>query len=335
MKVEFGTVDHVDRQDRPVAETFDSRLKLLRMYDQAGFTTHHITEHHNTPLGLASSPLIFYAAASRLTERIRFAPLILIATLYHPLRLAEEICMLDHLTHGRMEIGTGRGVSPIELGFFGVKEGEAQAIYGEATKVLMLALTQDTVDFHGKYFDFSGVPIEMKPVQRPHPPLWYATTSTEGAARAARENMSIVTLVETAFAAKIISAYKEAWQQAHGSSGKKMPHVGITRFVYLDKDGRRAREHGTLASHQFHENLVYLWKKYKVTAVSLDEVKRSAQTTLMLGTPGEVRERIQQELEQTGANYYVPRFAFGNMTHDESVRSFELFTSEVMPHFQR
>ena len=335
MRIEFGTVDHVDRQDRPVAETFDSRLKLLQLYDQAGFTTHHITEHHNTPLGLASSPLIFYAAASRLTERIRFAPLILIATLYHPLRLAEEICMLDHLTHGRMDIGTGRGVSPIELGFFGVKEADAPAIYGEAVKVLMQALTQGCVDFHGKFFDFTNVPIEMKPLQQPHPPLWYATTSTEGAARAARENMSIVTLVETGFAAKIIASYKEAWQEAHGASGRKMPHVGITRFVYLDEDERRAKEHGALASHQFHENLVYLWKKYNATAVSLDEVKRAAQTTLMLGRPAEVRERIEQELEQTGANYYVPRFAFGNLTHEESVRSLELFIGDVMAHFQK
>jgi alkanesulfonate monooxygenase SsuD/methylene tetrahydromethanopterin reductase-like flavin-dependent oxidoreductase (luciferase family) len=335
MKIDFGTVDHVDRQDRPVWETFDSRLKLLQLYDKAGFTTHHITEHHCTPLGMAPSPLVFYAAAARLTERIRFAPLILIATLYHPLRLAEEICMLDHLTRGRMEIGTGRGVSGVELGFFGVKEAEAQAIYGEAVNVLMQALTRDVVDFHGKHFDFTNVPIELKPFQRPHPPLWYATTSTEGAARAARENMSIVTLVETGFAAKIITAYKEAWNEAHGSSGKKMPHVGITRFVYLSENEQQARERGTLASHEFHENLTYLWRKYNVTAVSLDEVKRAAQTTLMLGRPAQIRECIERELAATGANYYVPRFAFGNLTHDESVRSFELFTSEVMPHFQK
>jgi alkanesulfonate monooxygenase SsuD/methylene tetrahydromethanopterin reductase-like flavin-dependent oxidoreductase (luciferase family) len=335
MKVEFGTIDHVDRQDRPIAGTFDSRLKLLQMYDKAGFTTHHITEHHSTPLGMAPSPLIFYSAAARITERIRFAPLVLIATLYHPLRLASEICMIDHLTHGRFEIGTGRGVSGVELGFFGVRETDAPAMYAEAVRVLMQALTQDVVDFHGKFFNFSNVPIELKPYQLPHPPLWYATTSTEGAARAAAQNMSIVTLVETGFAAKIIAAYKQAWNEAHGGSRKKMPHIGITRFLYVSENERLAKERGTLASHQFHENLVYLWKKYNVTAVSLDEVKRAAETTLMLGTPTSLRERIEREIEQTGANYYVPRFAYGNLTHEESVRSLELFTNEVMPHFQK
>jgi alkanesulfonate monooxygenase SsuD/methylene tetrahydromethanopterin reductase-like flavin-dependent oxidoreductase (luciferase family) len=335
MKIEFGAIDHIDRQDRPIAETYDSRLKLLQIYDQAGFTTFHLTEHHSTPLGLAPSPLIFYSAASRITERIRFAPLVLIATLYHPLRLASEICMIDHLTKGRFEIGTGRGVSGVELGFFGVREADAPALYAEAMKVVMQALTEDVVEFHGKFFDFRNVPIELRPYQLPHPPLWYATTSTEGAARAARDNMSIVTLVGTDFAAKIIASYKQAWNEIHGASGKKLPRVGLTRFLYLSEDEQRAKQRGSQASHEFHESLVYLWKKYNATAVSLEEVKRAAESTLLTGRPETVRARIEKEIEETGANYYVPRFAFGNLTHEESVHSLKLFTSEVMPHFQK
>ncbi len=187
MKVEFGVIDHVDRQDEPIGKTYESRLKLLELYDKAGFTTFHITEHHCTPLGLAPSPMIFLAAASRITEQIRFAPLVLIATLYNPLRLAAEICMLDHLTKGRFEIGTGRGVSGVELGFFNVSEQDAPAMYGEAMEVVMAALTRDVVDFHGTFFDFTNVPIELKPYQLPHPPIWYATNSAESAAKAARQ----------------------------------------------------------------------------------------------------------------------------------------------------
>ena len=198
MKSEFGVIDHVDRQDEPIAKTYDSRLKLLELYDKAGFTTFHITEHHSTPLGLAPSPIVFLAAASRITQHIRFAPLVLIATLYNPLRLAAEICMLDHLTKGRFEIGTGRGVSGVELGFFNVREQDAPGMYGEAMEVVMAALTKDVVDFHGKYFDFTNVPIELKPYQLPHPPLWYATNSAESAAKAARQNMNIVMLVYSA-----------------------------------------------------------------------------------------------------------------------------------------
>ena len=214
-------------------------------------------------------------------------------------------------------------------------EADAPAMYAEAMKVVMQALTQDEVDFHGKFFDFTKVPIELKPYQLPHPPLWYATTSPEGAARAARDNMSIVTLVGPDFAAKILASYKQEWNESHGASGNKMPRVGLTRFVFLSEDEQRAKERGALAAHQFHESLVYLWKKYNATAVSLDEVKRAAESTLLTGKPGTVRARIEQEIKETGANYYVPRFAFGNLTHEESVRSLELFTSEVAPHFQK
>jgi alkanesulfonate monooxygenase SsuD/methylene tetrahydromethanopterin reductase-like flavin-dependent oxidoreductase (luciferase family) len=335
MKVEFGVIDHVDRQDEPIAKTYDSRLKLLELYDKAGFTTFHITEHHSTPLGLAPSPIVFLAAASRITERIRFAPLVLIATLYNPVRLAAEICMLDHLTKGRFEIGTGRGVSGVELGFFNVREQDAPAMYTEAMEVVMAALTRDTVDFHGKFFDFTNVPIELKPYQLPHPPLWYATNSPESAAKAARQNMNVVTLVGSAEAAKIIASYKEAWNASHGGSGKKMLKAGITRFIYVGESDRQAQERGAFGSRKFYESLVYLWRKFNVTAMSLEEVIRSAEATLITGTPATVRARIERELEESGANYYVPRFAYGNLTHEESVRSLELFTSEVMPHFQK
>ncbi|MGD1210038.1 MAG: LLM class flavin-dependent oxidoreductase [Candidatus Acidiferrales bacterium] len=333
--MEFGVVDHVDRQDRPIHETYDSRLKLLELYDKAGFSTFHVTEHHFTPLGLAPSPLIFYAAASRITQRIRFAPLVLIATLYNPLRLAAEICMLDHLTHGRFEIGTGRGVSPVELGFYNVSEREAPAIYGEAMEVLMAALTKDVVDYHGKYFNFTNVPIQMKPLQKPHPPLWYATNSPESAARAARQNMNIVTLLPAAEARGVIDAYKESWNATHGGAGKNMPKAGITRHIYVGETDKQAEERGMFGFRGFYEKLVYLWRKYDVQHAALNEVSHGRTETIIMGTPATVRAKIEEQLDQCGANYFVPRFAYGDLTHEESVRSLELFTREVMPHFQK
>lgn len=335
MKVEFGAIDHVDRQHRPIAETYDSRLKLAELYDRAGFYALHITEHHFTPLGLAPSPLIFYAAASRITQRIRFAPLVLITTLYNPLRLAAEISMLDHLTHGRLEIGTGRGVSGVELGFYNIGEKEAPAIYGESVAVLLAALTQDTVDYHGKYFNFTNVPMELRPLQQPHPPLWYATNSPESAARAAQKDMNLATLVASAEARPVVDAFRTAWNAAHGGKGLKMPKVGVARNLYVGDSDEKALERGRFGSKGFYESLVYLWQRYHSTHFTLDEVMRSSESTLFTGTPATVRARIEQDLEISGADYFLARFAYGDLTHEESVRSLELFTSEVMPHFQK
>jgi alkanesulfonate monooxygenase SsuD/methylene tetrahydromethanopterin reductase-like flavin-dependent oxidoreductase (luciferase family) len=332
MKIDFGAIDHVDRQDRPIADTYDSRLKLVELYDQAGFSTFHITEHHFTPLGLTPSPNIFLGAASRLTQRIRFAPLVLIATLYNPLRLAAEICMLDHLTKGRFEIGTGRGVSGVELGFFNVKEQDAPAMYEEAMEVVMAALTKEVIDYHGKFFDFTNVPIELKPFQLPHPPLWYATNNPESAAKAARKNMSVVTLLSSADASKVIAAHKETWNAAHGSSGKKMPRAGITRFIYVGETDQRAQERATQGAQEFFESLAYLWRKFS-PAMNLEQLRRVGSTAIA-GTPATVKARIEQDCEESGASYIALRFAYGNLTHEESVRSLDLFTREVMPRFQ-
>ncbi|MGH9716552.1 MAG: LLM class flavin-dependent oxidoreductase [Candidatus Acidiferrales bacterium] len=335
MKLEFGAVDHVDRQDKvPIHATYDSRLKLVELYEEYGFSTFHLTEHHFTPLGLAPSPLIFLAAASRVTKRIHFAPLVLIATLYNPLRLAEEICMLDHLTKGRMEIGLGRGVSPYELGFYGIDSKDTLSIYKESVEVLMAALTQEVVDYHGEHFDFSNVPMELRPYQQPHPPVWYGTAHAETAARAACENANIVSLQRAADARVPIERYKEEWQKIHGASGKKMPHAGLTRHVYVAETDERAAERGRLGFDKFYDSLGYLWRKFGDAAIGMQNVNRSREEALLTGSPPTVREKIERQIEQSGANYFVARFAYGNLTHDESLRSLELFASEVMPYFK-
>ncbi|HEX3970498.1 MAG TPA: LLM class flavin-dependent oxidoreductase, partial [Stellaceae bacterium] len=115
MKV--GLFDHVERSDRPLAQEYDERLEFLVAADQAGFYCAHVAEHHCTPLNMVPGPNVYLGALARLTKKIHFGPLVYLLPLYSPLRLAEEICMLDHLSKGRLEVGVGRGVSPFELKF--------------------------------------------------------------------------------------------------------------------------------------------------------------------------------------------------------------------------
>ena len=120
MPLEFGVFDHVDRNARPLAAFYEDRLKLIEAYDRAGFYGYHCAEHHFTPLGMASSPSVFLSSVAQRTKHLRFGPLVYTLALYHPLRLAEEICMLDQMSRGRFMVGVGKGVSPIEIGFYGV-----------------------------------------------------------------------------------------------------------------------------------------------------------------------------------------------------------------------
>jgi alkanesulfonate monooxygenase SsuD/methylene tetrahydromethanopterin reductase-like flavin-dependent oxidoreductase (luciferase family) len=101
--LEFGIFDHIDKGDIPLSEHYENRLKLIEAYDAAGFYADHLAEHHFSPVGTAPSPAIFFSAIAQRTERLHFGPLVYLLPFYHPLRLFEEICMLDHLSRGRFE----------------------------------------------------------------------------------------------------------------------------------------------------------------------------------------------------------------------------------------
>ncbi|MGH7248534.1 MAG: LLM class flavin-dependent oxidoreductase, partial [Pseudomonadota bacterium] len=101
--MEFGIFDHLDRAGTPLSDYYEDRLKIAEAYDRAGFYAYHLAEHHATPLAMAPSPNLFLAALAQRTRQLRFGPMVFVAPLYHPIRLIEEICMLDQLSGGRLE----------------------------------------------------------------------------------------------------------------------------------------------------------------------------------------------------------------------------------------
>src|ERR1700704_5863977 len=129
--MKFGLFDHVEDGGRPLATLFDERLVFARAADDAGIYCLHVAEHHATPLNMVPVPGIYLGAVARATKRMRLGPLVYLLPLYSPLRLIEEICMLDQLSHGRYELGVGRGIVPYELAYCGINFLDAQEMYEE------------------------------------------------------------------------------------------------------------------------------------------------------------------------------------------------------------
>ena len=169
--MKFGIFDYIDRRDEPLAKTFDDRMALLGAAEDAGFYGYHLTEHHATPLSATPSPTVYLAAAARETTRIRLGALLFLLPLYNPVRLAEELAMLDNLCRGRLDVGVGRGISPAEFAALGIDFEQSEEMFGEAFEVVHKAFTQDRVDHHGKHFRCDDVPVVIHPMQRPFPPL--------------------------------------------------------------------------------------------------------------------------------------------------------------------
>ena len=335
LEMEFGVFDHLDHTGAPLPDFYEDRLKIAEAYDRAGFYAYHLAEHHATPLGMAPSPNVFLAALAQRTKRLRFGPMVFVVPLYHPLRLISEICMLDQMSGGRLELSFGRGASPIELEYFGADPKQAQDIYNEAVEVILTGLSHKTLTFHGKHFDFDNVPMALGPLQTPHPPIWYGAHAPDSAARAARKALNIINLDPTAHIRETVASYRKAWQDAKGSA--PLPKIGLGRFIVVANTDEQAMRLASRAYRPWFDSFIHLSRlrgraQTHPRPEEFEPLMERGQG--IAGSPATVRKLLAAQIAETGCNYVVGQFAFGDMTRDEALRSIELFARDVMPTLQ-
>ena len=332
--MKFGVFDHMDRAGGDVGRQFEDRLRLIELYEKSGFHAYHIAEHHATPLGMAPSPSVFLAAVAQRTTTLRFGPLVYTVNLYHPLRLIDEICMLDQLSGGRLELGVGRGISPYEVGYYGIDPATGPERFAEALEVILKGLTQQRLTYKGRYFTFDDVPIEMQPVQKPHPPLWYGANSLESADRLARQRCNTVVGMRADGVGQFAGRFRAAWK-ALDRRDEDMPFIGLSRHVVVGDTDREAQSAAKRAFVLWYDALIHLWRAHGVglprqlIPAEFDEALSAGY--IIAGSPSTVRERMKQDNEVAGINYCLCRLAFGDLSLEESTRSVELFAREVMP----
>ena len=335
LEMEFGVFDHLDHTGAPLPDFYEDRLKIAEAYDRAGFYAYHLAEHHATPLGMAPSPNVFLAALAQRTKRLRFGPMVFVVPLYHPLRLISEICMLDQMSGGRLELSFGRGASPIELEYFGADPKQAQDIYNEAVEVILTGLSHKTLTFHGKHFNFDSVPMALGPLQTPHPPIWYGAHAPDSAARAARKALNIINLDPTAHIRETVASYRKAWQDAKGSA--PLPKIGLGRFIVVADTDEQAMRLASRAYRPWFDSFIHLSRlrgraQTHPRPEEFEPLMERGQG--IAGSPATVRKLLAAQIAETGCNYVVGQFAFGDMTRDEALHSIELFARDVMPALQ-
>jgi alkanesulfonate monooxygenase SsuD/methylene tetrahydromethanopterin reductase-like flavin-dependent oxidoreductase (luciferase family) len=333
-RVQFGVFDHLDVGAAPLGQHYENRLRLIDAYDRLGLRTYHLAEHHATPLGLAPSPSVFLAAVAQRTRRLRFGPLVYTLSLHHPLRVAEEICMLDNMSGGRLELGVGRGVSPYEVAYYGVDPAKAQGMYIESLEIILRALAVKSLTFAGQHYTFRDVPIELEPVQRPHPPLWYGLARPEGLPWVVANRVNVVCNGPPALVRQVTDGYRRSWAEA-GNSADTLPLMGMTRTIVVAETDAEALDVARRAHRRWHRSFMQLWEKHGTRPInafypdSFEEVERLGFG--VAGSPTKVRDVLMRQIADAGVNYQVCRFAFGDTELQESLRSLELFAAKVMP----
>lgn len=332
--MKFGIFDHLDASGGPLHALYEDRLRLAERYDQAGFHAFHLAEHHATPLGMAPSPGLFLSAMAQRTRSLRFGPAVYCLPLYHPIRLAEEICMLDQMSNGRLELGIGRGVSPIELGYYQVDPGEAPARYREYLDLLLALLSGKGASFDGEYYAYDDMPFELSVVQKPHPPLWYGLLNPASAAWPATQGINILSNQPPKVVRETVDAYRTAFEAAHGGD-RELPFIGMTRHVVIAESDAAALEIARPAYIKWRESFVALWTKHgsRPIGMNLPETFDGLMDVGMgvAGSPDRIADLVATHIEEAGINYFLCRFCFGDMPFDDAARSLDLFVDRVMP----
>ena len=342
MKV--GLFDHVEWGDRPLATLFDERLQFAAAADEAGLYCLHVAEHHATPLSLVPAPSVYLAAVARATSRIRLGPLVYLLTLYSPLRLIEEICMLDHLSYGRLEVGVGRGVSPFELKYHKIEHDRSREIFIDAFECVRAGLATDMLTYAGPHFSYSNVPIALRPLQQPHPAFWYGSSNTTGATWAGEHGMHFLSLGPTGFAKMNIDAFRAALTKRGGPAYPKAEFsggiaIGVQRHIFVADTDAEAKRFAKPAMERHLAHLNWLREKQGVSATDTRfGVPRGAtfedgvaDGSVIAGSPPTVRAEIERQTVELGINYLLAYLFLGSMSLAEALRSLYLFSAEVMP----
>ncbi len=342
VKPTFGIFDHIE--DIPGTSTpqlLRDRLDLIKMADEAGFAGFHLAEHHGTDLCMAPNQEVFIAAASQITKNIRLGPLVKLLPLHHPVRIIEDMVVVDNLTNGRLDFGVGRGVAPIEHYWFGSNWHDSKARFVDVLGIICEAFANGEMSSeNSKFYDFPTIPLSTKPVQNPIP-FWYPGSPIT----AGRHGMNLMWPGPIDQAAHDL--YVETWNAHRGDTHRvdgpdSVPRVGCTMVLAISPtegeslDVVRRTMGGLMRRtqnvHKF-DHLVLSDEECDAALGPLRNIMSHMEAAIQFGagTAEQIKDRFAAVLEPGLTDYIVLQLPAGDMTLDEAKRTMDLFCSEVKP----
>jgi len=342
-KLHIGLFDWVEASDtRSPGEVYAHKLALAEAADKAGLHSYLLAEHQGTPLSIDASPSVLLSAMAQRTKRLRLGALTFCLPWYDAYRFYNEVCMLDHLSGGRLELGVGRGVSPIESQIFGMQNIEqSREKYRETLDVFFAACASNTLDFQGKHYQYKDVELHVKPVQRPYPPLWFPSSNKDSVEFTAKHGYHTAFLGPLAQCKPHFDLYRKVWQAHRKDPGRHNAHVATpflakTQHLVIAPGDDEAEDIGLKAYEKWACHIHHLTRKLGRPDVHKnDPYAEDSAHRLVTGSPRVALDKLQEVLEVTSANYLLCVFSYGDIAPEHALRSLELFRRDVMPRLYR
>lgn len=323
-------------------EVYANAIAQAELADTLGFDAVWLAEHHFSSYGYSPNPLYLAVKIAERTKKVRIGTAVVVLPLHHPLRLAEDIAMVDQLTGGRLEVGFGRGYQDYEFQRLGIPLNENRALFDEGIDIIVKALTQETFSHNGQYHQIPETTIFPRPVQQPHPQFWVAAQSPPSIVATVNRGFKCITGGSSAPSGEVQNNW-EVFRSAVEESGQGWPQeFAVQKQVFVSEDEDTARGHVRNALWHYRMVRALRGNTQKVKDGLALEIPLADEPTseniydnwLLFGDPNTCAEKIQQLVDTTGITYLNCVFAIGRMKHEEITRSMELFAQEVMPRFK-
>ena len=326
---------------------FEQATEEVQYGEELGFHSAWLAEHHFSRYGLGSSSLVLAASMAAHTKTIRLGTAVLVPPLHHPVRLAEDTATVDSISGGRLDVGFGRGTAGYEYSGLNMDPEESQERFQESIGVIQGLWTTPDYSHHGRYYQVNQTTLVPPPVQKPHPPIYLAATRTEATLEyvASTGHALMVGVVQdTPDALDLCRRFVELSRKA--GHNVPMSQIPFFRYFYVAETEAQARKDSqdalnwTLDMTQWRRTFTVgsevnlRLQDWRDTRSELPpSYDYPCEPRAIIGTPEQCVAKIK-ELQQQGIEYFGCNFSFGGLEHKKLLRSMELFSKEVMPHFK-
>ncbi|MCL6641128.1 MAG: LLM class flavin-dependent oxidoreductase [Candidatus Rokubacteria bacterium] len=333
---------------RTEKEIVDEQFDIMVRAEEYGFDSVWPAEHHFSEYGYCASPAVTLAALAERTKRIRLGTGVVVLTLNHPIRVAEDYAILDLMSDGRVDLGVGRGYQPHEFAGYGVDQTRSRDIFHESVEIIQKAWTEERFSYEGEFYRIHDVSVRPKPLQKPHPPIWMASLSPETFELCGRYGFNLMCAPVFGFNVNSGAEHIEQYRQALRDHGRDPAHheIAALTMTYVAETTQQAladfrdavmwyyRTFAKYIAPPKGQGPVPTYEMYTRARDFLEVVEWDAVVqagAVVCGSPDQVVDRIGQIAELCGFTTYLAWTRIGGLAHEKVLRCMELMAERVMP----
>ncbi len=339
---------------RPDVAVVSEHMALGDLAEPLGFDSLFALEHHFTGYAMSPSPTQLLAYYAGRTSRITLGTAVIVLPWHDPIRVAEEIALLDIMCGGRCVFGFGRGAATVEYEGFRIDQGEARPRFIESAQIIKMALSQESFEFKGEHFQIPRTSIRPRPISHPERRFYGTAVSPESVDVMARLGFSMLVIMQNEWPKAAADVHRfNAVAAAEGFTPR--PPMVLTNVSVAESRAEAedraieylGRKWDSIDNHYHfsdgHLNNVKGYEAYDKVGVTYakmkDPVRRAKATDFyvsiqLVGTPDDCIQKLEELQALTGLDHLITEFSFGGMPHHESETNMRMFADTVMPVLQ-